>query len=298
MSDSFDGLPAFLAVAETKSFTAAAARLGVSPAAMSQAVRALEARLGTPLFARTTRKVGLTEAGAALFARTRPAAAEIAAAIEAVGAMGDRPIGHLRLTVPRIAVDLFAGALVKAYRTACPEVTLEISVNDRVVDLAAEGFDAGIRLGESIERDMIAVKLTPNFRWLVVGAPSYFTRNGRPETPEALGSHACIGYRYPTSGVIYRWEFARGGREFSVGVDGPLVVDDGVFAVELAVRGLGLTYNADWILDFHLKARRLVPVLEDFAVQSPGFYLYFLNRAQTQPKLRAFIDIARQVVGR
>jgi DNA-binding transcriptional LysR family regulator len=298
MNDPFDGLQAFLAVAETKSFTAAASRLGVSPAAMSQAVRALEQRLGTPLFARTTRRVGLTEAGSALFARARPAAAEIAAAIEAVGAMGDRPTGHLRLTLPRIAVDLFASALVKAYCAACPEVKLEISINDHVVDLAAEGYDAGIRLGEAIERDMIAVKLTPAFRWLVVGAPTYFARNGRPDTPEALSAHACIRYRFPTSGTIYRWEFAREGREFTVGVDGPLIVDDGAFAIELALRGLGLIYNADWILGDHLKAQRLVPVLEPYSVESPGLYLYFLNRAQTQPKLRAFIDIARQVVGR
>jgi DNA-binding transcriptional LysR family regulator len=298
MTDPFDGLPAFLAVAETRSFTAAAARLGVSPAAMSQAVRAMEKRLGTPLFARTTRRVGLTEAGAALFAKARPAAAEIAAAVEAVGAMGDRPTGRLRLTLPRIAVDLFAGALVKAYCAACPDVTLDVSVDDHVVDLAAEGFDAGIRIGEAVERDMIAVKLTPDFRWLVVGAPSYFARHGRPETPEALRNHACIRYRFPTSGTIYRWEFARQGRAFSVGVDGPLIVDDGALGVELAVRGLGLTYSADWILDFHLRRRRLIPVLEDFAVTSAGFYLYFVNRAQTQPKLRAFIDIARQVVGR
>jgi DNA-binding transcriptional LysR family regulator len=204
----------------------------------------------------------------------------------------------LRVTVPRMGVDLFVAALVAAYRAACPDVTLEISVDDRVVDLAAEGIDAGIRLGELVERDMIAVRLTPEFRWFVVGSRAYFARHGRPQTPEALSAHACIGYRYPTSGAMYRWEFARRGRAFSVGVEGPLVVNDGALTIALAVRGLGLTYIADWIVAEQMKTGQLEPVLESFAPRSPGLFLYFLNRAQTQPKLRAFIDVAKAVMAR
>jgi DNA-binding transcriptional LysR family regulator len=166
------------------------------------------------------------------------------------------------------------------------------------VDLTAEGFDAGIRIGEAIERDMIAVKLTPDFRWLVAGAPSYFARHGRPETPEALRHHACIRYRFPTSGTIYRWEFGRQGREFSVGFDGPLIVDDGALGIELAVRGLGLTYSADWILDFRLRGRRAHSGAGGFRRHVGRLLSLFRQPRADQPKLRAFIDIARQVVGR
>jgi DNA-binding transcriptional LysR family regulator len=296
--DVFTGLAAVLAVAETKSFTAAAARLGVSAAAVSQTVKEVERRLGTPLFARTTRRVGLTEAGQAFLARVRPAVTEIAAATEAAGAMGDRPVGRLRLTVPRIALDLVVAPVLAAFHKAYPEVTVEVAVDDTAVDLAAQGFDAGIRIGEMIERDMIAVKLTRPFRWIVVGSPAYFARHGRPATPEALAGQACIAYRFPGSGALYRWEFVRAGRDFTVAAHGPIIVNDGGLAVDCALRGLGLSYNADLVVAPHLEAGRLEAVLKPFAPESPGFHLYFPNRAQAQPKLRAFIDVARRVLAR
>lgn len=294
----FTGLAAVLAVAETKSFTAAAARLGVSAAAVSQTVKEVERRLGTPLFARTTRRVGLTEAGEAFLARVRPAVGEIAAATEAAALMSRRPVGLLRLTVPRIALDMVVAPVLAAYREACPEVRVEIAVDDTAIDLAAGGFDAGIRIGELIERDMIAVRLTPAFRWIVVGSPAYFARNGRPATPEALAEHALIGYRFPGSGALYRWEFVRAKREFTVAAHGPIAVNDGGLAIDCALRGLGLTYTADRIAAPHLNAGRLEAVLTAFAPESPGFHLYFPNRAQAQPKLRAFIDVARRVLPR
>lgn len=293
----FGRLPAVLAVAETRSFTAAGARLGVSAAAVSQAVKEVERRLGTPLFVRTTRRVALTEAGEAFLSRVRPAAAEIASAVEAAGAMGRQPVGHLRLTIPRFATHLIAPVL-QAFRTAYPEISVEVSVENAAVDLAAEGYDAGIRIGEFIERDMIAVRLTRSFRWIVVASPAYLARHGAPATPEDLVNHTCIRFRFPTSGAIYRWEFARDGRDLSVGIDGPLTVDDGELALDLATRGLGLAYTADYLVARQVAAGQLVPVLDAFATESPGFFLYFPNRAQTQPKLRAFIDIARKVLGR
>lgn len=292
MQDPFDGLTAFLAVAQHRSFTAAGASLGVSPAAVSQAIRALEARVGVALFQRTTRRVAPTEAGAALHARLRPAAAEIHEAMEALGAYRDRPMGLLRLTSPRMAVPLILEGLLPAFRRAYPEVAVEVSVDDSNIDLVAEGFDAGIRIGEAIEKDMVAVRLTRDIAWSVVGSPAYFERMGRPATPEALTGHQAIRFRFLTSGGIYRWEFEREGREFSVDVGGGVTVNDAALMIALARDGAGLAYVADLHAEADLAAGRLERVLTAYLPTSPGLFLYFPARAQTQPKLRAFIDMA------
>jgi DNA-binding transcriptional LysR family regulator len=190
--DPFTGLSAFLAVAAAGGFTGAAARLGVSPAAVSQAVKALEGRLGTLLFVRTTRRVGLTEAGAALLARVGPATAEIAAAVEAAGATASEPTGLLRLTVPRMAVPLVVEPVVAALRRSHPRIAVEIAVDDATVDVTARGYDAGIRIGEYVERDMVAVRLTRDIAWSVVGSPAYLDARGRPQCPEDLTGHDAI----------------------------------------------------------------------------------------------------------
>ncbi|WP_225768987.1 LysR family transcriptional regulator [Inquilinus sp. Marseille-Q2685] len=294
--DPFTGLSAFLAVAEAGGFTGAAARLGVSPAAVSQAVKALEARLGTLLFVRTTRRVGLTEAGAALLARVGPATAEIAAAVEAAGAMGTEPTGLLRLTVPRMAVPLVVEPVVAALRRSHPRVAVEIAVDDATVDLTARGYDAGIRIGEYVERDMVAVRLTRDIAWSVVGSPAYLDARGRPQRPEDLTRHEAIRYRFPASGAIYRWEFERDGRALTVDPPGSLIVNDGGLLFAFARAGLGLSYVPDIAVAAELVSGQLEPVLQPFLPRTPGLFLYFPRRAQDQPKLRAFIDVARAVL--
>jgi DNA-binding transcriptional LysR family regulator len=295
-SDPFNGLAVFIAVAEAGGFTAAAARLGISPAAVSQAVKQLELRLGMPLFIRTTRRVALTEAGTALLARAAPAALEMSAAMAAVGEMRGEPSGLLRLTVPRMAVPLVVEPVLPVLRSTHPKVAVEIAVEDATVDLPARGFDAGIRIGEYIEQDMVAVRLSRDIAWSVVGSPDYFSARGRPTRPEDLAGHDAIRYRFPGSGVLYRWEFERDGKTLSVDPPGSLIVNDGALLISCACAGLGLSYVADIAVAAELADGRLARVLKPFLPKTPGLFLYFPRRAQGQPKLRAFIDIARQVL--
>jgi DNA-binding transcriptional LysR family regulator len=258
-------------------------------------VKSLEEKLGTPLFIRTTRRVGLTEAGAALLARTAPAAAEIIAAVEDVASVHE-PSGLLRLTVPRMAVPLVVEPVVPALRREYPRVAVEVAVEDATVDLSARSFDAGIRIGEYVERDMVAVRLSRDITWAVVASPAYLAARGRPEAPQDLAGHEAIRYRFPNSGALYRWEFERDGRSFSVDPPGSLIVNDGALLVSWARAGLGLAYVADIAVEAELRAGQLVRVLEQFLPTTPGLFLYFPQRAQAQPKLRAFIDLARQVL--
>jgi DNA-binding transcriptional LysR family regulator len=290
-SDGFSGLSEFLSVAKHASFRAAAAELGVTPAAVSQAIRTLETKTGLVLFQRTTRRVGLTEAGEKLLARVRPAAAEIVRAFEALTDLRERPAGLLRLSVPRVALSLVIEPALADFRRAYPDVAVDIDVNDAAVDLTTNNLDAGIRIGEQVERDMIAVRLTPDLRWSVLGSPAYFAARGRPRTPEELTRHECIRYRFLTAGSIYRWEFVRSGREFSVDVPGGVTVNDGDLMMKCALKGMGLAYSADLFAARELAAGQLESVLEEFLPTTPGLFLYFPARTQTQPKLRAFIDM-------
>ncbi|KPG97227.1 transcriptional regulator [Pseudomonas sp. RIT-PI-q] len=290
--DPFDGLTEFLAVAEHKSFTLAATKLAVPPTAVSHAIKLLERRTGVLLFQRTTRRVALTEAGASLFARLRPAASEIDEALAVLSGFRDQPMGTLRLTAPRLSGSLLMEPLIALYRQAYPQVTLDISLDDATVDLMAGGFDAGIRLGESIEKDMIAVRLTPDLQWSVVGSPAYFAKAGRPASPEELTRHECIGFRFSTSGSAHRWEFRREGRDFTVGVEGGVIVNDRRLLVAAARSGTGLAYACDLEIADELADGRLERVLQAFVPLSSALYLYFPGRTQSQPKLRAFIDLA------
>jgi len=290
--DPFDGLTEFLAVAEHKSFTLAATRLAVTPTAVSHAIKLLERRTGVLLFQRTTRRVALTEAGASLFARLRPAASEIDEALAVLSGFRDQPMGTLRLTAPRLSGALLMEPLIPLFREAYPQVTLDISLDDATVDLMAGGFDAGIRLGESIEKDMVAVRLTPDLQWSVVGSPVYFAKAGKPAVPEDLTRHQCIGFRFSTSGNAHRWEFRREGRDFTVGVEGGVIVNDRRLLVAAARSGSGLAYACDLEIADELADGRLERVLQPFVPLSSALYLYFPSRTQTQPKLRAFIDLA------
>lgn len=292
-----NGLQAFVAVAEKRGFSAAARELSLSPSALSQAVRALEERVGVPLLARTTRSVNLTEAGRRLFESVAPALRETLAAVEELSAQRDVAQGTLRLTVGRVAAPLVVEPVLDERLTTHPLLTVEISVNDRFVDIVAEGFDAGVRLSEAIEPDLTAVRLTPPFRLVVAGAPRYLAQRGRPQRPRDLLEHDCIGYRLATTGGLYAWEFERRGREETVAVRGRLVCNDSAMMLRAARAGLGLAYLNEQEVAPFLESGELELVLEEHACRVPGFFLYFPERSRTQPKLRAFIEVARRRLG-
>src|SRR3569623_16493 len=259
-----DGVEVFLAVARHRSFRQASTELGVSPSAVSQAVRTLEARIGAGRFLRTTRSVGLSEAGERFLARARPAFEELVAAGESARALGERPSGLLRLSVPRAVVSLVLEPRIASFCLAWPDVEVEIAASDELIDLAAQGFDAGVRLGQLIAPDMIAVRLTPEFRFVVVASPAYLDRMGRPERPDALRRHACL----------------RIANDFST-------------LLGAARKGRGLALLPEPVAAESLRTGQLVPVLEPFAPVTPGIFLYYPGRRQVMPKLRAFIDHVR-----
>lgn len=290
----FSGVAEFIAVGRHANFRAAGAELGVSASAVSQAIRALEARLGTPLFQRTTRKVALTEAGAALLAQLAPSARNITEALDGAAAAAGRPTGTLRLSVPRIALGLVLWDVLPAFRAAFPELALDLDVNDASVDLTAQQFDAGIRMGEYLERDMAAVRLSEDFRCVVVGSPAYFAARGRPSSPADLARHECIRYRFPTARSLYRWEFVKAGRTYSMDPGGGLRVSDHLSMLELAARGAGLAYTLDRVAAAALAEGTLEEVLAPHLPKVPGLFLYFPEQGRSQPKLRAFIDFVTE----
>ena len=284
-----DGIEAFLGVARHRSFRKAATELGVTPSAISQAVRALEARLGAPLFIRTTRSVGLTEAGERFLTRARPAFEELVAASAAARDLGQRPSGLLRLAVPPSVVPILLEPLLASFAEACPEVEVEIAASGAMVDLAAGGFDAGIRLGQFIAADMVAVRLTPPFPFVVVGGPDYLRRRGRPEGIADLGGHACLRLRR-SDGSTAPWSFLDGNKPVEAIVSGPLIAHDFPTLLGSAVEGLGLAQVPAPITEEQVKSGKLVRVLEPFAPIAPGVFLFYPSRRQMMPKLRAFID--------
>jgi len=284
-----DGVEAFLGVAHHRSFRKAAAELGVTPSAISQAVRALEARIGATLFMRTTRSVGLTEAGERFLSRAKPAFEELVAASEVARELGQRPAGLLRLSVPRAVVPILLEPLIASFCQAYPEVEIEIAASEELVDLAAKGFDAGVRLGQFIAADMVAVRLTPPFRFIVVGSPAYLARSDRPERPDDLRQHACLRLRR-SNGALALWSLNDNGRAIEIAVSGPLIANDFPTMLGAAVEGVGLAQVPEPIAAQPLAAGKLVHVLERFAPMAPGVFLYYPARHQMMPKLRAFID--------
>jgi len=284
-----DGVEAFLSVAQYRSFRRAAAALGVTPSAISQSIRALEARVGAALFIRTTRSVGLTEAGERFLSRAKPAFEELVAASEGARELGQRPAGLLRLSVPRAVVPILLEPLIASFCQAYPEVAVEIAAGEELVDLAAEGFDAGIRLGQFIAADMVAVRLTRPFRLIIVGSPAYFARSRRPECPDDLRQHACLRLRR-SNGAIALWSLNDDGRAIEIAVSGPLIANDFPTMLGAAVEGVGLAQVPEPIAAGSVRAGKLVHVLAPFAPMAPGVFLYYPDRRQMMPKLRAFID--------
>jgi DNA-binding transcriptional LysR family regulator len=284
-----DGVEAFLSVARHRSFRRAAADLGVTPSAISQAVRVLEERIGAALFVRTTRSVGLTEAGERFLSRAKPAFEELVAASEVARDLGQRPTGLLRLSVPRAVVPLLLEPLLASFCEAYPEVEVEIAASKEVVDLAAEGFDAGIRLGQLVAADMVAVPMTPPFRLIVVGNPDYLAGHGRPRQTDDLRKHACLRWRRST-GALALWTFNDNGQAIEIAVSGPLIASDFPTMLGAAIEGIGLAQLPEPLAAEALKAGKLVEVLEPYAPTLPGVFLCYPGRRQIMPKLRAFID--------
>jgi DNA-binding transcriptional LysR family regulator len=291
-----DGVEAFLGVAQHRSFRKAAAELGVTPSAISQAVRTLEARIGAALFIRTTRSVGLTEAGERFISRAKPAFEELIAASKLARDLGQRPAGLLRLTVPRAVVPMLE-PLIASFCQAYPEIEMEIAASAELVDIAAEGFDAGIRPGQFIEADMIAVRLTPPVPLTVVGSPDYLSLRQRPKLIDDLRRHACLRMRR-SNGSIAPWSFVRGNEAVEVIVSGPLIANDMPTLLGAAVEGLGLAQVPAPLAAGAVKAGKLVRVLETFAPMAPGMFLYYPGNRQMMPKLRAFIDHVKRRSGR
>lgn len=287
-----DGIEAFLRVAERRSFSAAAADLGVSPSAISQTIRGLEARVGSPLFMRTTRSVGLTQAGEQFLERAAPAYAGLADAYEAARNLGNRPAGRLRINLMRGAIQPMFEPILAGFCDAYPDIELEIFGDDALSDLSAGGFDAGVRMGEALDADMVAIRLTGPFRFTVFGAPGYFERYGRPESPADLRQHRCVRLRLASGGLI-PWSFMEGNREIEIPVTGPVIVNDQA-AIIMAVRsGVALGMTAEPVLKEHVERGDLEIILADRATSTAGLFLYYPSRKQVMPKLRAFIDYAR-----
>lgn len=284
-----DGVEAFLSVAQHRSFRRAAAELGVTPSAISQAIRALEGRVGASLFIRTTRSVGLTEAGERFFARARPAFEELVAASGAARELGQRPAGLLRLTVPRSVVPILLEPLIASFCQAYPDIEVELAASEELVDLAAGGFDAGIRMGQFITPDMIAVRLTKPLPLIVVGSPAYLARAGRPEHPDDLRAHACLRLRR-SNGALASWLLTDNGRSVEIAVSGPFIAYDYPTMLGAAIEGVGLAQVPAPLATGAITAGRLVRVLEQFSQMTPGVFLYYPGHRQIMPKLRAFID--------
>jgi DNA-binding transcriptional LysR family regulator len=284
-----DGVEAFLSVARHRNFRKAAAELGVTPSAISQAVRTLEARVGAALFIRTTRSVGLSEAGERFIARAKPAFEELVAAGESARDLGQRPAGLLRLSVPPGVVSILLQPLIASFCQAYPAIELEIAASEELVDLAAHGFDAGIRLGQFIAADMVAVRLTPPLPFVVVGSPDYLGRHGQPKRIDDLARHACLRMRR-SNGSIAPWSFRDGNRTVEAIVAGPLIAHDYPALLGAAIQGVGLAQVPHPIARAAIAEGRLQALLAPFAVTTPGVFLYYPGRRQILPKLRAFID--------
>jgi DNA-binding transcriptional LysR family regulator len=292
-------LRAFRAIAECGSFTRAAAALDVTPSALSQTMQQLEKTLGTRLLQRTTRRVGLTEAGQEMLQRVAPALSELDLALDAIRQHGDRPRGTLRITVPSVVAQSIIQPMLGEFMARWPDVHLDIRVENGLTDLVAEGLDAGIRLGERLQRDMVAVPVGGPVRSVVVGSPAYFKRHGRPKEPKDLQRHNCIKHRLDSSGAIYRWEFAhrsgpQKGRWYEIAVDGSLTVNDVPLAIRAAEDGIGLTCVLESSARAWMDDGRLESVLEAWLPPFDGFYLYYPSRFQVPPKLRVFIDFVRE----
>lgn len=291
--DAFNDLLAFMTVARERSFTRAAARLGLSPSTLSHKVRALEARMGVRLLTRTTRSVGLTEAGERLLGTVEPQFEAIQLELDALGDFRDRPAGTVRITATDTVADLAIWPRLVPVMARYPEIKVEINTAYRFVDIVDERYDLGVRSGEAIARDMVSVRLTPDFRRMIVGAPAYFAAHPAPRTSQDLLAHNCISLRLATRGGRYAWPLAREGRTETVQVGGQLTFNSSYQILQAAIDGAGLAYSPAYLAQPHVTAGRLVSVMADWCPTSPGFFLYYPNRRHKPRALEIVIEALR-----
>ena len=286
-------LVAFLAVAEERSFTKAAAKLGTSQSSLSHTVRRLEARLGVRLLSRSTRSVSPTAAGEELIATLKPALQDIDSKIDALGELREKPAGMVRITASRHAAQTVLVPALSGLMLQYPDIHIELDLDATLVDIVADRFDAGVRLGEQLANEMIAVRIGSDLRLAVVGSPDYFKRHPAPQSPQDLTSHRCINLRMPTRGSLYAWEFSRGGREVNVRVEGPMIVNDSIVAVDAAIRGMGLACLMEDLVAPAIADGRLMRVLEDWCEPFAGYHLYYTSRRQPSLAFSLVVDALR-----
>ena len=286
-------LTAFVVVAEERSFTRAAAKLGMSQSALSQIVRRLEASLGMPLLNRTTRSVAPTEAGRRLLETLSPTLRSLDERLASLSELRSKPAGHIRITSVEHASETILAPTLAELLTAYPDLKVEVINDHRLIDIVAERFDAGIRLGEQVDRDMVAVRIGPDFDMAVVGSPAYFASRSRPETPHDLTEHACINLRLPTSGGLWSWPFAKDGREVKVRTDGPLASNAITINLDMGLAGLGLAYLPADYVEPYIASGRLVRVLSDWTPPSSGYHLYYPSHRQPARAFSVLVDALR-----
>jgi DNA-binding transcriptional LysR family regulator len=284
----------FLAVAREGSFTRAAAKLDVSQSALSQTIKGLEERLGLRLLTRTTRKVSLTEAGERLLRSVGPRLDEIEAELNALTALREKPAGTVRIAAGEHAAELLLWPAIERLLPDYPDVTIELVIDNGLTDIVEQRLDAGVRLGEQVAKDMVAVRIGPDVRMAVVGTPAYFSRHPTPKTPQDLTAHNCINIRLPTAGGIYAWEFKKGERELNVRVEGQLIFNTATMAVTAALAGVGLACVPEERVSAHLRNGVLLRVLGDWCPSFSGFHLYYPSRRQPTPAFVAVIDALRR----
>lgn len=285
-----DGLLVLKVVADKRSFRAAADELNISPAAISKMIKQVEKRLGATLLSRTTRSTRLTEVGEKFLNQAGPAINEILSAVENIGRFAEKPSGHLRIALPRATYHPFIQPLFAGFSKEYPDITVELNFADQTQDIVAEGFDAGIRYSDILDKDMVAVRISNVIRFIVVGSRKYLERQGRPKHPKELSVHNCIRLRFGNTSIYDRWEFEHKGRDLQVQVKGTLIMNDPLLLLDAARAGFGLVYTVEDSVRDDLKTGKLEEVLQAYAPTSSGFYLYYPHRSQVQPKLRAFID--------
>jgi len=293
LKDNFNDLLSFMVVARERSFTRAAAQLGVSQSALSHAMRNLEARLDVRLLTRTTRSVAPTEAGEQLLMRLTPHLVEIEQELTALRDRRDRPAGNIRITAGEHAMSAVLWPVLKPFMAQYPEINIEVTVDNGLTDIVDGRFDAGVRLGEQIAKDMIAVRIAPDMRMAVVGSAAYFAQHGVPETPEQLDNHRCINMRLPTRGGLYAWEFERDGREIRVRVDGQLTLNNLPQRLDAAAAGLGLAYVPEDTVETELADGRLIRVLESWCPSFEGYHLYYPSRRQHTTAFSLLVEALR-----
>jgi len=291
--ENLNDIVAFLAVARERNFTKAAAKLGVSQSALSHTIRALETRLGLRLLTRTTRSVSPTQAGERLLSAVGPHFEDIQAELDALSALRDKPSGSVRITAGLHVTETILWPKLRPLLGKYPDIKIEIIVDYGLANIVADRFDAGVRLGEQVAKDMVAVRIGPDFRFVVVAAPAYFSNRPEPKTPQDLTAHNCINLRLPTYGGIYAWEFERAGRELNVRVEGQLVFNSSKQILDAALAGAGVAYLPEDTVEPHLERGRLKQVLDSWCAPFPGYHLYFPSRRQSSPALSLVIDALR-----